>query len=244
MENTSNSSLSQSLPIPVLDTHLKFNNFDVTNLDVEEVVNTTILVDTSLSMEPHTKDLNEQFNICISNIQEMHQAPKIFMSIGRFDSDIEVITGLQQVNNVIPHYFNPQGSRTRLYDACLEFTKNLVSQQQMALNAGILSKTIMFVFTDGADYGSNSNSASEVKKLIQFIQSNEATMNTFLTVLVGIGERSIFEHAQQEMGFHSVIVIDSSLPPKEIKAELRKAMGEMSNSVSSASTVAGALTSF
>ncbi len=27
MENTSNSSLSQSLPIPVLDTHLKFNNF-------------------------------------------------------------------------------------------------------------------------------------------------------------------------------------------------------------------------
>ena len=239
MESDNNASLSQSMPD--LNTHLSFGNTDVTNLDMEEIVNVTILVDTSGSMSSHAAELNQQISDFIKWMQDFHQAPKLFLSLGRFDSDIEVLTGFQQVNNVKTRVFPTDGGSTKLYEGCSEFVKNVVAQQQRALGAGILSKSIFFVITDGEDNASKATSASEVKQLINFIQSDEATMNTFASALVGIGNRNEFEHAQQEMGIQKLFVIDPSLSEKENKKAFKEVFGWLSASVSSASTQPGAL---
>jgi uncharacterized protein YegL len=239
MEQDNNLSVSQ--PMPDLNTHLSYGNVDVTNLDMEEVVNVTLLVDTSGSMSPYAAELNKQISDFIKWMQEFHQAPKLFLSMGRFDSDIEVLTGFQQVNNVKNHTFNTDGGSTKLFEGCLDFLKNVISQQQRALNAGILTKSIFFVITDGADNASKATSASEVKQLINFIQSDEATINTFNSALVGIGDRNIFEHAQQEMAIRKLFVIDPNLDEKENKKAFKEVFGWLSASVSSASTQPGAL---
>lgn len=236
-----NSTASTSQPMPNLNTHLSFGNFDPSNMDMEEIVNTTILVDTSGSMSSHSGELNQQISDCIRWMQEFHQAPKLFLSIGRFDSNIEVITGFQQVSNVKTHTFQTNGTSTKLYEATAEFTKNIVSQQQRALNAGILTKSILFIITDGDDNASKYGSADEVKNLINFIQSDEATMNTFYAIMVGIGDSNIFEHAQKEMGIQKLIVIDPNKSEKENKAAFKAAFGVLSASISSASTQPGAL---
>jgi len=218
-----------------LGTNLKFMNYDPSNLDLEETVNVVILIDTSGSMKNNEKTLNEEIDFIVKTCQGWHHAPKIFFSLGRFDSDIEVITGFQPVLNVVSPNFDPQGASTRLYDACLEFLKNAISQQQKALSAGILTKTIFFVITDGADNASASGSAGEVKNLIDFMMKDESSIGTFISILCGIGEPSIFEHAQKEMGIQKLYVDNGD------KKELKNAIGFLSQSISSASSKPGAL---
>ena len=237
---------STSQPMPNLNTHLSFGNFDPSNMDMEEVVNTILLIDTSGSMSDHIDELNQQFAEIVKSMKDMSQSHKIFCSLGRFDSDIEVLTGFQQVHNVTVMPVQANGSRTRLYDACLEFIKNAVSQQQRALNAGILTKTVFGVITDGEDNASSVHSAPEIKNILNFINSDEATMNTFTSALVGIGERQTFEHAKDEMGIKNLFVFDANLSPKELRNQIKKDFfdGWFSASVSSASTVPGALVKF
>ncbi len=244
MENNSNSaSISQSVPLPNLNTHLSFGNIDVTNLDIEEVVNVIMLTDTSQSMNRFVSELNFQRAEFIRTMQNMHQAPKIFCSMGRFDSDIEVLTGFQQVNNISITPLKAIGSSTRLYDACLEFIKNAMSQQQLSLNAGILTKTIFSVITDGADNASKSDAAAEIRKIMDFIQNDEAIASTFTSALVGIGDNYIFEKAQKEMNIKNLFVFDPNLTPKELSKQIKEVFfdGWLSASVSSASTYAGPL---
>lgn len=226
---------------PNLNTHLNFGNFDPSDLQVEETVNVVLLIDTSGSMSRYSKELNEQITQFITWMQGFHQAPKLYLSIGEFDSDIRVLTGFQQVNNVSIPNFDPRGGSTRLYDGSLEFLKNQLNQQERSLQSGILSKSIFFVITDGEDNASASNAAQDVKSIVQHVQQNESMMGTFASFMVGIGDRQTFENAQQEMGIQKLFVIDPNLDDKDNKAKFKEAFGILSASVKSASTKKGAL---
>ncbi len=239
MSNTNQSNTNQS--IPNLNTHLNFGNFDHNDIDVEETVNVVLLIDTSGSMSRYSKELNEQITQFISWMQGFHQAPKLYLSIGEFDSDVRVITGFQQVTNVSIPTVDPRGSSTRLYDGCLEFLKNQINQQQRSLQSGILTKSIFFVITDGEDNASASDASSDVKSIVQYVQQNESMMGTFASFMVGIGDRQTFENAQQEMAIQKLFVIDPNLDDKENKAKFKEAFGILSASVKSASTKKGAL---
>lgn len=224
-----------------LNTHLTFGNFDPSSLNIEETVNITMLIDTSGSMHGNKDELNNQVKLFMEWMQNFHQAPKLFVSIGTFDSKMDVITGFQQVNNVQTPTFNPNGSATMLYASCLDFIKNVINQQQRAMNAGILSKSIFFVITDGADNASTNQDASDVKALIDNLINDEATAGSFMSALVGIGDAATFEHAQKVMGIQKLFVIDPSKGDKENKKAFKEVFGWLSASVSSASTKPGAL---
>ncbi len=241
METTNTPVPQVSKNLPNLNTHLTFGNFDPTNLNMEEVVNITFLIDTSYSMKSHENELNKQIEDFITWMQGFHQKHKLFLSIGKFDVKSEVLTGLQQVNNVAIPHFDANGGSTHLYEACNEFVKNTLSQQQRALNAGILSKSIFFVITDGGDTTGKLQEAAEVKKLINFALTDESTAGTFISTLVGIGDRATFEDAQKEMGIQKLFVIDSNLTEKENKKAFKEVFEWLSDSVSSASTVPGAI---
>lgn len=239
-----------STNLPSLNTHLKFGNVDVTNLDLEEVVNITFLLDTSGSMnqELHGSskkvidEANEQVMSFVKWMQEWKQRDKLFLSTGRFDSDIEPLSGLQQVNNVLWKPLPANGGSTHLYEACFEFLKNMLNQQQQALQAGILSKSIFFVITDGGDTTGKVSVAADVKRLIDYVNSDESLIGTFVSALVGVGEdSSIFEDAKDKMGFQKLFVIDPGKSEKQNKASFKEVFGWLSASVSSASTVPGAL---
>lgn len=221
MENT----LSQTMPN--LNTHLKFGNFDPTNLNIEETVNVTMLIDSSGSMSSYAQELNEDIEKNINEISGWSQAPKIYLSIGTFDSKIEVLNGFQQINNVTPPVFDPRGSSTRLYDASLEFLKNTLAQQEKSLQSGILTKSIFFVLTDGEDNASKGSSAGEVKALMEHINKTESMKGTFQAFLFGLGDKSTFESAANEMGLALY------------NGDLKKAFAILSASVKSYSTKKG-----
>jgi len=237
----SETSQTVSSNLPNINTSYNFGNFDPSNLDVEETVNVVVLIDTSVSMADKESILNDEIRFLIEACQHMHQAPKIMVSTGRFDSSIEVLTGFQPVSNITPPHFTPNGGATKLYEACHEFLKNAVAQHQRALDAGLSNKTIFFVLTDGADNASASGSAKAVKDLITYMMTDESAVGTFISILCGIGNPSIFENAQKEMGIQKLHVIDNTADEKTNRRELKKVIGILSQSISSASTKPGPL---
>lgn len=224
--------LSQAPAQPLnLATNFDFANFDPDQIDIEEVVNITLLIDTSGSMQDHKDHLNQKIKEMIEDIKSWHQAPKIFFSIGTFDSKIEVLTGFQPVKDVKIPVFNPLGDSTRLYDACLEFLKNVINQHQGNRKAGVTTKSIFFVLTDGRDNASAGRASTEVKKLIDFMREDESTAGTFGSIMCGIGDKQPFEEAQQFMGIQKLFVTGNG--------DLREVIGFLSQSISSASSTPG-----
>ncbi len=244
MNNQSSTPVEPQEEVINLNSPLTFNNFEMDDIDMGETVNVTILVDTSYSMNIHKDILNDEFQFMIESMQSFHQAPKIFTSIGTFDSKIEVLTGFQPIANVQVHKFDPTGSETKLYDGCREFLKNVIKNQKDAMIAGIQTKNIFFVLTDGADTSSNYDSASDVNKMITHIMKDEQMMGSFGAVLCGIGEPTTFENARQQMGFQKLFVINPNLTAKEMKKEFKEVFGWLSQSVSSVSSAPNAVINF
>jgi len=227
-----------------LNSPLTFNNFDPDDIDMGETVNVTMLIDNSGSMDSYKDILNDEIRMMITAMQGWHQAPKIFLSIGTFGEKIEVLTGFQPIANVSMKRFNPNENSTKLYDGCKEFLKNVIKQQQDASKAGIQSKSIFFVLTDGADNASNYDSAKEVKKMISYISKDESMMGNFGAVMCGIGNVNTFEHAKDEMGIQKLFTIDPNKNEKEIKKAFKEVFGWLSQSISSASSAPGAVINF
>ncbi len=198
-----------------------------------------MLIDNSGSMAAFKDILNGEIKLMIEAMQNWHQAPKIFLSIGTFGSKINVLTGFQPVINVSLKVFNPDEGETKLYDGCKEFLKNVIRQQQDAMRAGVQTKNIFFVLTDGADNASNYDSASEVKKMISYVMKDELTMGSFGAVMCGIGDAISFENAKNEMGIQKLFVIDPNKNEKEMKKEFKEVFGWLSQSVSSVSSAPG-----
>ena len=65
-----------------LNSPLTFNNFHAEDIDMGETVNVTLLIDNSGSMDTHKSILNDEIKLMIETMQGLHQAPKIFLSIG------------------------------------------------------------------------------------------------------------------------------------------------------------------
>lgn len=240
-ESTSQAANDQTALPAVLNTHMTFGNFDITNAEVEEVVNAIFLADTSISMEDYKDELNAQIKFCVEKIQSFHQKDIIYLSTGRFDHEIEVLTGFQPVEHVKSPKFNPKGTSTRLYDATLEFLRNAINCQRKAASVGIITKTILFVMTDGKDNDSHPDAANEIKSLLNEIKNDEGLSGSFMTALCGIGEPAGFKAAQKAMGFQKLFVVDPNQSEDENKEALRKVFGWFSSSISSASTNKGAL---
>lgn len=227
-----------------LNSPLTFNNFHAEDIDMGETVNVTLLIDNSGSMDTHKSILNDEIKLMIETMQGLHQAPKIFLSIGTFGSKINVLTGFQPIANVVVPKFNPDEGSTKLYDGCKEFLKNIIRQQQDAMKSGVQTKNIFFVLTDGVDTDSNYDSASEVKKMIDYVMKDEQTMGSFGAVMCGIGYSSMFQSAMSQMGMQKLFVIDSNKSEKEIKKEFKEVFGWLSQSVSSVSSAPGQSVTF
>lgn len=227
---------TESEEILNLNSPLNFHNFNIEDIDMGETVNVTILIDNSYSMKDYETILNGEINLMVSKFKKIHQAPKIFLSMGTFGQKINILTGFQPIANVNVPVFQPSEGETKLYDGCKEFMINIVKQQQDAMRAGVQTKNLFFIITDGDDNASTYDSASEVKKMITHLMKDEKTAGSFVAMMCGIGERTIFENAQDKMGINKLFVVDPSKSEKEVEKELMNVIGIFSQSISSAST--------
>lgn len=207
-------------------------NFDVNDIQEEEIILMAIASDTSGSVHPFEKELNNGFAGLIEGLQKSHVAPKIMMKAIGFDDKIDEKTGFMPVMNVNPaRDFNyiANGSATAIYAAAKKAIEACVEYRTQLESTGINVKVLVIVITDGDDNYSPHLGvhAKDVANMLDNIKKDEKNVYSFQTILFGIGnDPSLFNKAKDDMHFGNLAVVGTTT------AEIKRMIGFISTSVS------------
>lgn len=209
-----------------IDFNLNFNNFDPDEVQVDETINAVFIVDISPSIASYEKDLNHAFNDFTQTMQKSHVADQLMVSVVEFNDKVKVKTGFQPIKQIPTIKFKPSGVGTALYDATAQGLKMAMDYRENLEASGVLTKTLLFIITDGMDNSSNAP-AKTVKTKINNVIAEEQNAFSFTTILFGVGNAAQFEQAQKEMGVQHLAKVGTS------GAEIRKMINFISQSISS-----------
>jgi uncharacterized protein YegL len=209
-----------------LDFNLSFNNFDPSEIQVDETINAVFVVDVSPSITTYVKDLNFAFNDFTQTMQKSHVAEQLMVCLLEFNENVNVKNGFQPIKQIPTMQFVPSGSGTALYDATYQGLQIAVDYRQNLEASGVTAKTLLFVITDGQD-NSSKVSFNQVKTQLQAILNQEQNAFSFTTILFGVGDAAEFEKAQKEMGLQHLARVGTS------GAEIRKMINFISQSIAS-----------
>jgi len=206
---------------------LSFNNFDPDLLTVDQTINAVFVVDISPSVATYIKELNHAFNDFICNMQQSHLSDQLMVSVLTFNEKVKVKTGFQPITSLKSQTFKPSGSGTALFDATKQGLDIALNYRQSLRTSGVLSKTLLFVITDGHDNSSVSK-ADQIKKQLQKIKADEANTLSFMTLMFGVGNDASFENAKNAMGLDLLARIGQSAD------QIRAMLGIVSQSIAAA----------
>lgn len=208
-----------------VDFNLTFNNFDPNEIQVDETINAVFVIDVSPSINAYVQHLNHAFNDFVTTMQKSHVADKLLVSLIEFNEKVKVRNGFQPITQLSPIQFTPSGSGTALYDATLKGLENAIQYRTNLEASGVLTKTLLFVITDGEDNSSKSL-AKRVKTEMETVISKEQNAFSFVSILFGVGNATSFQKAQQEMGIQYLAQVGTS------GDEIKRMIGFISQSIS------------
>ncbi|MDX2306512.1 MAG: hypothetical protein NW226_27125 [Microscillaceae bacterium] len=208
-----------------VDFNLSYNNFNPEDIQVDETINAVFVVDISPSITTYVKDLNHAFNDFTLTMQKSHVADQLMVSIVEFNEKVHVKSGFQPIKQIPQTNFVPSGAGTALYQATAQGLEMAINYRQNLEASGVMTKTLIFIITDGMD-NSSSLTAGQVKNKIQDILKQEQNAFSFTTILFGVGDAFTFESAQKEMGIQHLAKVGTS------GAEIRKMINFISQSIS------------
>lgn len=223
--DTTTSSLNSDV-----DYNYNFGNYNPNDVQVEETINAVFLIDTSYSVSKYGADLNTAFNEFVDRMQKSHAADKIFVSVIEFNNEINVVHGFKPISEVQPIDITPRiGGTTALYKATDVALQNALDYRESLENAGVNSKTLLFILTDGQD-NENGDPAIVKNKIVNLLQE-ERNIASFNSILFGIGSNaSEFEAAQKDMGIECLATVGHTAD------EIRKMITFISSSITTVST--------
>lgn len=210
-----------------------YDNYSPDAIGVDEVINVIFVVDVSSSVMNYADELDKAFNDFKNEMSSSTKlAGKVFVSKVLFASDIKERSGFQPVNIVPDFSFAKQiGGMTALYSATKDALENAILYRDTVESGGINAKTLLFVITDGDDNQSPNGTADQVKSIIDSLNKDERSFNSFFSILFGVGtERDVFEKAYKNMGFHALATLSDSAK------DIRRMINIISASVSSMSS--------
>lgn len=215
-----------------VDFNYGFGDFNPDDVEVEDTINVQFVVDVSSSVRNYVTELNAGFNEFVARMQKSHSAKKIFVSVVVFNHEIETISGYQPIESMGNVDFGKYvGGTTALFGGTKVALENALNYREGLENAGVNCKTLVFVMTDGGDNCQHQGTASDVKKIIDDLLTEERNFASFETMLFGINksEKTTFESAAADMGITNVVTIDNTAD------EIKKMINFISSSVSGAS---------
>jgi uncharacterized protein YegL len=208
-----------------IDFTLSYNNFDPNDIQVEETINAVFVVDISPSVSTYVKDLNFAFNDFVETMQKSHVADQLMVALVEFNEQVMIKSGFQPIRQIPNTQFVPSGGGTALYQATAQGLKMAMDYRANLEASGVMTKTLLFVITDGMD-NSSQISAKQVKDKIEDIIKQEQNAFSFTTILFGVGSAAEFEQAQKDMGIQHLAKVGTT------GAEIRKMINFISQSIS------------
>lgn len=203
----------------------------IDDLAGDEVTLLVEVKDRSYSLSPYQDDVINAYNDQVKALLDSKASDSILMSSWLFNERTVLRHGylpLESVPLLDRNSYDPDGT-TALYDAVLDAFTGVVAYGQSLRDAGIRTKIVVVVITDGEDNASR-NSAAKVATVAQDLLKQE--IYTLAFVAFGVNGKAI----AAQMGFPAQNVMDETTDPSAI----RRALGTVSKSVIRASqTVIG-----
>jgi len=223
----------------------QFQNFNTANFDPNSLANQTstaimcvVVTDVSPSIANYVDAMNTASrDVFMQELKNSHRKNDILIKNIAFCEKVEHKSGFLPILNLQDDYLDvaPQGRGTALYQAVDEALTHAISYREDLEAQGIEVRTTIFIITDGEDTASSFNSASNVKKHVDSLRSNEAWASTFTINMLGVGNEPTFRRACIDMGLNPDKCLSTiGATAKEIRAQ----MGVVSQSVSSSSAAA------
>ena len=217
------------------DIQQALGNIDADTFQGGEVFLGTVIIDDSSSIRfvsGNTEAVREGHNAMVGALKDTKQAKDVLLHARMLNSGIVyAYCAIPDVVLLVRSNYNPEGG-TPLYDVTLATLASVIAKTQEFENGGITVRTMTFVVTDGADYGSHSQ-ASDVQKLVRDMLRTEQHI---------IGGMGIDDGGQTDFRsvFKSMGIPDNQiLTPKNTPSEIRKAWAMKSKSMVRASQNAG-----
>jgi uncharacterized protein YegL len=216
----------------------QFSAVKIENLGASEYTIVTIVQDISGSVQGFASDMEATLQKILEACIVSPRSENLLIRLVTFNDDVEEVHGFRELKTISPAEYTGilkcYGS-TALMDAALnsaEATENY-GKQLSALD--YRSNAVMFVITDGQDNVSVVAKNPEVlKKAFKKIKTGEIALESFLTVLIGVGDdKSIIDSIKQlstDAGFDQFVEMGSATPSK-----LAKLADFISRSISSVS---------
>lgn len=194
----------------------------VDDLNTDDVTLLVMILDQSGSMGRVQQDVIEAFNEMTRALADSKAADSILMSAWTFDNQPKLLFGYTPIENVkdlTEKEYKPYGA-TALYDATLDGFTGIVAYGQDLRNAGIRTRAIVVVISDGED-----NVSSHTTSAVKTVADDLIRQEFYTLAFVGLGKETHFNKIAANMGFNNVLTTANTA------SEIRRALNLISGSV-------------
>jgi len=139
---------------------------------------------------------------------------------------------LDQVPILTEANYDPRG-QTPLYDQMAVLLATVQAETQRYINLNMPCRSIVYIITDGADYGSRTHNPRTIRPIVQSMLAQE--MNIISAMGIQDDQGTNFRDVFTSCGIPDEWIIT----PRNTPSEIRRAFGLYSRSVSRASRTAG-----
>lgn len=173
--------------IKINGTSFTYSATGLQHLTSTEYTLATIAVDVSGSVRGFKNELEQAIKTIVQACKSSPRADNLLMRVMSFGNEISEVHGFKLLENCNASDYDgclEVGGNTPLYEATLNAVVTTEDRGKTLYDQDIDVNAILFVVTDGCDYGSNC-SIADVKNAIQTSVMNE-NLESFQTVLIGV----------------------------------------------------------
>lgn len=198
-----------------LDTTAQFGAFgtDINDLDSDQVILLTLVIDASGSMGTVQQDVIDGFNLCTHALLKAKSIDDVLVSAWVFNHASNVLFNWKKVGDVRPltkAEYAPSGA-TALYQTVLNSLTSTAAYADNLRRSGMRVRTVYAVLTDGGDT-EGGVSPNTISTLAQTLIDKE----TYTLVYFGFGPDAMMTKIGKDMGFPT-IKTTSRMTEKEIR---------------------------
>jgi len=218
-----------------------YTGVDLTGVGLQSFENTIAvgLVDESGSTTAFKFELENCIKEIIRSLRDSDYADKLLYAHYHFDTNFREVHGFKELVTINPDDYDgcwQGGGMTTLYDSETRVIQYIDDYSEKMRKERYLCNGILYVLTDGCDYGS-SLTESAVTNALQNIVQNEG-LESFMSILIGINDdnrvQNILEKHSQKCGFSQYIKAGNA-----DRKTLSKIAGFITRSISSQSQALG-----
>jgi hypothetical protein len=220
----------------------QFSAVKIEDLGASDYTIVTVVQDISGSVQSFASDMEKTLKQILEACQKSPRSENLLLRLVTFCDDVQEVHGFRELKTIDPAEYvgilKCYGC-TALMDAALNSAEATEAYGKQLGDMDYRSNGVMFVITDGQDNASLvARNPSVLKKAFKKIKSGEVALESFATVLIGVGddptEIAAIKQLGDDSGFDQFVEMGSATP-----AKLAKLADFISKSISSTSQALG-----